>query len=319
MGVSTMKELTQKLPLQWFEPVNRLLREPFPFYLNDDRKNVLLISSISLFVIFFMGVYKPFRGDLFPLELWHILTFGGITFFALFVNILVLPKLFPVAFDPVHWTVKKYIVTTLWHCLLIATLSTVFDTLICHCPERTLWQIFIHANTQVFLIGLFPITIITLLLKNNMLQENLVSAIAANRELEKIQALKKESTAPISTTPLTLFSETSETLSFNLPDLLFVEADDNYSTVFWRETSGVQKKLLRANLKNIENQIDNSFTLRCHRSYLVNVNAIETVTGNTNGYKLKIKETDFSIPVSRQKGKEVIEKIQQVRSLMELY
>ena len=99
---------------------------------------------------------------------------------------------------------------------------------------------------------------------------------------------------------------------------LFVEADDNYSTVNWREENGIRKKLLRINLKNIETQFSNSFTLRCHRSYIVNVNAISAISGNTNGYKLKITGTDFSIPVSRPKGKEVMEKISQLRNMMEL-
>lgn len=308
------------MPVQLHMSLGDHLKSPFPFYLNDDRKNILLISAISLFVVFFMAVYKPFRGGLIPLEFWHILTFGTITFLALFINILILPKLFPVTFDPVHWNVRKYILITVWNCVFIGILSTIFDSFICACPELTLWQIFVHANSQVFLIGIFPVTISTLFLRNNMLQENLASAIQANRELERIQSLKKEIPAQNgNTSPLTLFSETSETLSISLPDLLFVEADDNYSTIFWKQKEGIQKKLLRANLKNIESQIDNSFTLRCHRSYLVNINAIENITGNTNGYKLKIKETDFSIPVSRQKGKEVIEKIQQVRSVMELY
>jgi DNA-binding LytR/AlgR family response regulator len=50
----------------------------------------------------------------------------------------------------------------------------------------------------------------------------------------------------------------------------------------------------------------------------VNVNAISAISGNTNGYKLKINGTDFSIPVSRPKGKEVMEKISQLRNMMEL-
>ena len=119
-------------------------------------------------------------------------------------------------------------------------------------------------------------------------------------------------------TLVTLYSDTSESLTFNLPDLLFIQADDNYSTVIWNEEGTIQKKLLRVNLKNLESQLNNSFTLRCHRSYIVNVNAIAAISGNTNGYKLKINGSDFSIPVSRPKGKEVMEKISQLRNIMEL-
>ncbi|MGC4021225.1 MAG: LytTR family DNA-binding domain-containing protein [Cyclobacteriaceae bacterium] len=103
-----------------------------------------------------------------------------------------------------------------------------------------------------------------------------------------------------------------------LLNFFYVEADDNYSTFYWRNKAAVEKKILRMNLKSAEGQLDNNFTIRCHRSFIVNINMIETVTGNTNGYKLSIIGHDYSIPVSRSKGKEVIEKIGQIRSVMEL-
>jgi DNA-binding LytR/AlgR family response regulator len=131
--------------------------------------------------------------------------------------------------------------------------------------------------------------------------------------------LKRESKESVkNANQVTLYSDTSESLTFNLPDLLFIEADDNYSTIIWKEAGVLQKKLLRVNLKNVESQLNNSFTLRCHRSYIVNVNAISAISGNTNGYKLKINGSDFSIPVSRPKGRQVMEKISQLRNIMEL-
>jgi hypothetical protein len=50
----------------------------------------------------------------------------------------------------------------------------------------------------------------------------------------------------------------------------------------------------------------------------VNINAISNIIGNTNGYKLVMADLDVTIPVSRPKGKEVIDRIQQWRSMMEL-
>ncbi|MBL7858892.1 MAG: LytTR family transcriptional regulator [Cyclobacteriaceae bacterium] len=296
------------------------LRKPFPYYLNDDKKNIALITALSLFVIFFMTVYRPDREFNEHLNFPVVCLFGGITFVILSISIIVLPKIFTDSFDPVKWTLFKYILQTIGQCFVIGVVSSYID-LVFICPDKTFWEVVVHAFTQVALIGIIPVTIITLLLKNNMLQQNLRSAIKANQELEKITVLKNETPRhhPKSSGFLTLYSDTSETLGLNLPDLLFVEADDNYSTIFWKNENGVQKKLLRANLKNIESQIDNAFAIRCHRSYLVNINAISNITGNTNGYKLQINGTEYAIPVSRPKGKEVIEKIQQLRNVMELY
>ncbi len=291
------------------------LNTPFPFYLNDDRKNLGLIAVISLFVLAFMIAFKS-RNDL-DLTLAQHLLFAGITFTCLGINILVLPRLFPVWFDPVSWTVKKYILLNLGHLILIGIAASFVDIYYI-CPEKTVWENITEANSRVVLRGIIPIALTTLFLRNIMLQETLKNALKANKELHKIQTLKKEVPKSSHANAITLYSDTSETLSINLPDLLYVQADDNYSTVVWRNGEGIQKKLLRANLKSIENQMDNAFTMRCHRSYLVNINAIDMVSGNTNGYKLKILDTDIAIPVSRQKGKEIMEKISQWKNVMEL-
>lgn len=299
--------------MNWLEK----LKSPFPFYLNDDRKNVVFILCLSLFVVFFLHVYRPYSFHT-ALTVGQEFLFGGVTFVVLFLNVIILPRIFPRTFDVLHWTLGKYILLTTFHLILIGVASTLIDIFYI-CPEKSVLENIIGANQQVALTGAIPITIIFLFLKNTMLKENLKNALIANQELEKIKNLKKDAVVKVHHNhALTIHSDTSETLSLHLPDLLFIEADDNYSTVFWKNGHGIQKKLLRVNLKNIENQINNAYAIRCHRSYIINVNAISNISGNANGYKLQILDTDFFIPVSRPKGREVIEKIQQIRNVMEL-
>lgn len=292
------------------------LKSPFPFYLNDDRKNILLILAISLFVVVFLHLYRPYFNRHVELNLGQKFLFGGVTLVILFFDIIILPRIFPKKFDATTWTVGKYSLLTLFHLVLIGIASTLIDEFYI-CPDKSFVDNLIGANIQVAMTGVIPVTVIFLFLKTNMLQQNLRNALSANRELDKIKNLK-EVAAKNSNAPITLHSDTSETLDIYLPDLLFIEADDNYSTIFWKNGKEIQKKLLRVNLKNIESQINNSFTIRCHRSYIVNVNAISNISGNTNGYKLQILDTQHFIPVSRPKGKEVMEKIQQLRNVMEL-
>jgi DNA-binding LytR/AlgR family response regulator len=220
-----------------------------------------------------------------------------------------------VTLDSLQWTVKKYVLHNIWHLILIG-IGTTFVDLVYICPEKSFWEVVVLANTQVVLKGAIPIALITLFLKNRMLKETLQKAMESNREIERITAMKSEPSRTANT--ITLQSDTSETATFKLPDLLFIEADDNYSTIIWKNGHGMEKKLLRANLKNIENQLNNPYTIRCHRSYIVNVNAIASISGNANGYKLLIRDTDITIPVSRPKGREVMDKISQLRNMMEL-
>ncbi len=303
--------------VSWTQRFGDWLNAPFPFYLNDDRKNFLLVTVLSAFVTLFLYLFKTESEFSFAngLEWLH----GLITFGALLFNLLVLPRIFPALMDPTAWTIKKYIVFNVWHLVLIWAIATVLEKMF-FCPFDMGWiTVMRHTIVQVAIKGIIPIALCTLFLKAQLLQQSLREAIKTNQELQKIQVLKREAKEAIKTaSQITLYSDTSESLTFNLPDLLFIEADDNYSTVMWKEAGAIQKKLLRVNLKNLESQLDNSFTLRCHRSYIVNVNAISAISGNTNGYKLKINGSDFSIPVSRPKGKEIMEKISQLRNMMEL-
>ena len=301
------------VPKNTWETISASVNAPFPFYLNDDRKNLGLVFIISLFVTGFLYVFRtPTEHHFSEGYQWM---HGAITFGCLVFNIIVLPKFFPVAMDPVAWTWKKYIYLNVGHLLLIwATCTVIEKPLIC--PELSWATVASHVGTQVALKGIIPVVLTTLFLKAHLLQKNLEEAITTNHELQKIQQLTKD--IPKADNQGTVYSDTSESLSFNLPDLLFVEADDNYSTITWKDASGIHKKLLRVNLKNVESQLNNSFALRCHRSFIVNIQAISGISGNTNGYKLRIRDTDISIPVSRPKGKEVMDKISQLRSMMEL-
>lgn len=289
------------------------LNAPFPFYLHDERKNAGLILGISLFVTGFLYAFKTPVEAGFPggLEWVHgIITLGCLSF-----NILLLPRIFPAAMEPVRWTTGKYILHNLGHLFLIGVVTTIVEKSV-FCPDKTWALVANHVSFQVALKGIIPIVLTTLFLKTVTLKQNLEAALRINQELGKIRAMKTEQPRPAS--HVTLYSDTSDSLSFNLPDLLFIEADDNYCTVFWKEQADIRKRLLRVNLKSLESQLNNSFALRCHRSYIVNVNAISAVSGNANGYRLKINGSDFSVPVSRQKGKEVLDKISQLRNMMEL-
>lgn len=53
-------------------------------------------------------------------------------------------------------------------------------------------------------------------------------------------------------------------------------------------------------MKSVEEQISSKKILRCHRSYIVNLEKIESLKGNAQGYKLKIFDSNYIVPVSRK-------------------
>jgi hypothetical protein len=291
----------------------KILQESFPYYLNDDRKNTLLSLGVSLCVLVVMIVFHPGLRN--PPDLVMLIT--GVIFVVLYINIVWFPRFFPEVFDPLSWTIGKYILFTIWQCFVIGIFASLLIYAFDYHPSGDLLTILGTFYLSTLMYGSFSIVIATFVIRNYMLKQSLQNAIRANQELERIRRLRTSREGEVNSTTVVIHSDTSETAEFHLPDLLYVEASDNYATFHWRNERGLEKKMLRVNLKNIESQLNNTYIIRCHRSFIVNIDAIAHVRGNTNGYKVDLRDTDFTIPVSRSKGKEVIEKIEQIRNLTE--
>lgn len=291
----------------------KFLDEPFPFFLNDNGKNTILILVTSTFVVFFLALYTPFDN---PNNTPAAnIGWGVFCFVALYANLILLPKIFPNVFELTRWTLLKYILFNTWLFLSIGILFTVINSLLFHCDMSYL-ALFIKTQREVVLTGLIPLIVVTILAKNNLLKQNLADAVETNKTLHEIEDILEK--PKLQDNKITLSTDTSETFSLKLTELVYAAAVDNYTEIYWRNESKVAVKLLRATLKNIETQLHNQFMVRCHRSYLINVQEIESISGNTNGYKLKMKNTEVEIPVSRTKGKEIIAHINQIRDLMDI-
>lgn len=292
--------------------MRKILEQPFPFFLNDDRKNTILVMVTSLFVSLFLIIYTPFgeyNNSFFTNLLW-----GVFCFILLYINLIILPRLFPSILDFSHWTLFKYIVFGIWLFVISGIVFSIINSAV-FCTQMSLWETFVKTQKEVVLTGIIPLVIVTLLAKNNLLKQNLSDALEANKKLKEIRELKEKTQEH---EKATIHTDTTETFNFSLTDLAFIVARDNYSEVFWNENNRISKKLLRVTLKNIESQLTNQFIVRCHRSYLVNIKAISSITGNTNGYKLQIRNSEIEIPVSRSKGKEIISHINKIRDLMDI-
>ena len=97
-----------------------------------------------------------------------------------------------------------------------------------------------------------------------------------------------------------------ETIETSYENLFFVRSDGNYCTVFMKNNEKLQKKIIRVTLKKLQNELsEKKKIVRCHKSYIVNLNKVKKVTGNARGYNFFIDDVDFSIPVSRNFSKEL--------------
>lgn len=90
-------------------------------------------------------------------------------------------------------------------------------------------------------------------------------------------------------------------LSITASNLYYIESDDNYIKVWFRDNDGVIKQyMLRCKLKTVEDSFADSDLVRCHRKYIINIRKARILLSGKDGYSVEL-ESDATpvIPVSK--------------------
>lgn len=281
------------------------LQRPYPFD-NNLRKNLTITFSISIFVFAFLFIFQPFglRNLSENHKIWVFLGFSFVTFFSMALIIFLIPAIFPKFFEEEKWTVLKEII---FMQLNVTTISfgNYFFSYYLGFHKFTL-QDLISNFVDTFAIGVFPVTFLVIFNYIKMLKKNLKDSKILSQELAQSQSkseLKEQHQKII------LSSENGkDEMEIDLQNLLFVESTSNYVVVKTKkQTDKIQETILRSSLTRIEKMLTEfSQIFRCHRTYLVNIQNVKSISGNSQGYKL-IFEEGIEIPVSRSKAKKLKE------------
>ena len=134
--------------------------------------------------------------------------------------------------------------------------------------------------------------------------------VRLRRELERInqinQKLSQKNNAPAAPQIKKIESQgKSSPTDIDPLTLLYIESDKNYCKITTDEGTSV----VRSTLTTLENQLKEcGFVIRCHRAFLINLNNVEGIEGSaSNGYRLKLKNHDTEIPVSRTYIAEILQ------------
>lgn len=96
-----------------------------------------------------------------------------------------------------------------------------------------------------------------------------------------------------------------ESLTISVVDFVYAQAQQNYVAIYYLEQEELQKKMIRSTLSNIQKQLPEAWQV--HRSYLVNLAYLKTISGTNRKRELFLTETSEAIPVS-QKYYEALQK-----------
>jgi len=268
--------------------INRVLNRPYPF--NDDLKHNSKISLfISLGVFAFLLIFQPIEIWTFPIKkIIYLLTgFTLSTFLILILNLIVLPSLFTKLFHNNVWNIKKEVLWNLWILFAISSSDFLFYSKLFNVLDMNLSDI-----GKILLLGFLPVAVLITINQDRLLRSHLKSAKELNKKLnenkkEKFISFKSD------------YKKDNFTISPN--SLIVIKSADNYIEIYYMSNNIVKKKLIRSSLKRADENINEFyFILRCHRTFIVNVNYIKEISGNSQGYKISFDGIDFPVLVSQK-------------------
>ena len=122
----------------------------------------------------------------------------------------------------------------------------------------------------------------------------------AEQRAKMVESAKKAEDAPAAESTVTLTGTTSETITLNVDNLLYVEAVGNYVKVCQWLGGKVQTDMLRATSKQMEEELHGyPMVVRCHRAFLVNLAQVEKIVSKAGTMQLLVRHSEECLPVSR--------------------
>ncbi len=266
------------------------LNKPYPF--NDDLKsNAKIIFFLSLGNLIFLLIFEPIEpASLYSVNLFYILAgIAGPTFIILTLNLIVIPSLFPKVFNSSKWDIKREILWDTWILLSLSSIIFLVFSKIFGINNITYSDI-----VKTIFFGMLPVAILITINQARLLKYHLKSA----RELNKRLIEKKKSGEKL----IFFHSQNKkDELAIKPSSLRVIKSSDNYIEIYYERDNKIISTMLRSTLKNTEillSDFENIF--RCHRSYIVNIDHIIEIQGNSQGYKIFLDSIDFPVFVSHK-------------------
>jgi len=271
--------------------IEKYLKEPYPYYHGNQQRLILLLLITSVLSFGFSYFFEPFNVN--PTEhrinsIWILMIHAFIAFPIVYVYLMLLNKSLK---NDLNWTIGKELFHLSILLLLIGIASFLIRDFIYLNPDNWSIKYLREEIRNTFLVGVLILVIVLPINLERLIHKHTTS-------LKKLpKHIKKELK---STLILIKTSIPNENFELEIKEFLFAKVESNYIEVFTSSSTGIHKKLIRLTLKELEDQLDSfPYIFKTHRSYLVNLNAIESTSGNAQGYQLMLKECSNIIPVSR--------------------
>ena len=269
------------------------LKRPFPIG-NRIGQNSLISVLFGLFIFGFLMIFNPFPNQNPATSLWFTsIGYGLITTIVMILNFFLIAFLFKTRFESDRFNVGGALLTSLWNISIIAIANWFYYRYGPYHGEET--RSFLYFVGATLSVGIFPVVILLFWFER-------IYFIRYSTIAENISDKIKTDPQNINRKEIQLSGEgKTDTIILQSSNLICFKSEGNYVAVFHRSGEITKRELLRGPLKTFDEQLTGHLQfIRCHQSYIVNKQLIESISGNARGYLLDLRNLDIKVPVSRQ-------------------
>lgn len=266
-----------------------MFERKIPSYFYSKQNSIYLILSTAFFALVFINIYEPFNS-----ANWY-----NVSAFMYFVysSLIILTGVLVVVISRIvlYYFGKKKSVSiglyAFWILLEIFFMSLFYTIYTIKLnPERDYLEVFKASSINTTLVLLLPYLFI-----------HFYFTYVENKKKLK-QIVEEHSESHILPKIYSFYDEKNELrLSVNRTNLLYIESADNYVYIWYMNKGNLTKFMLRNSMKAIEEQMENTAVLRCHRSYIVNLEQVNVIRRQNDGIYIEFGIRNVpDIPISKK-------------------
>ena len=279
--------------------------QKIPKYLLTKQNQTLMVLFVSLFAVIFINIFKPFgsedwmtKGRFTPTEylLWStILVSLGMSIVAISRVIM-----YHYSKKPVHSiTILKYALWVIVELLLLSASFTVLALITSYGgASRDPMEIYKNALQNTIFIMFIPYLIF-------------IMYLSYQDKSAKLRTIMEENLGNKSTSFIAFHDDRGILqLSVAKENLLYIESADNYISTWYLKNGQLKKQHIRITLKDLSQQLADTNIVRCHRSFMVNLDQIKVLRREKENLFIELGYPGLKeIPISKTYGEEVLKRI----------
>ena len=281
------------------------LFQKIPKYLLTKQNQIAMVLFVSVFAVIFINIFKPFGS-----EDWMTMGKFTPTQYLLWSTILVTLGMSIVAISrmimyhyskkPTHnISILKY---TLWVIVELLLLSASFTILALITSyggaERDPMEIYKNALQNTVFIMFIPYLIC-------------IMYLSYQDKSAKLRTIMEENIGNKSISFIAFHDDRGILqLSVAKENLLYIESADNYISTWYLKNGQLKKQLIRITMKDLSQQLADTNIVRCHRSFMVNLDQIKVLRREKENLFIELGYPGLKeIPISKTYGEEVLKRI----------